>query len=245
MVRIVAASRRSWEPDGLREDGVAVSHAGDARIDDAVLARARATGTASLHEASGRRGALPHGLRAIDPAMRMAGRALPVRSPVGDNLWIHRAIAAAQPSDVLVVDAGDGPGFGYWGEIMASAALARGLAGLVITGGVRDVTRLVELGLPTFCTGTAIRGTVKAADGDGAVGEPVRIGEIVVRAGDLVAGDADGVVAFPAADAERVIAASEERDRAEVDILRRLAAGETTMQIYGLPDGPANNGASA
>ena len=135
---------------------------------------------------------------------------------------------------MLVVDAGAGQGFGYWGEIMASAALARGLAGLVITGGVRDTLRLVELALPTFTTGSAIRGTIKDPKGDGALGEPLRIGEVVVRPGDLVVGDADGVVAFPAVRAAEVIAAAQGRDAAEQDILRRLSAGETTLDIYSL-----------
>lgn len=205
------------------------------RIDDDVLARAAAVGTASLHEAGGRAGALPQAIRALHPSMHVAGRAFTVRSPVGDNLWLHRALALAGAGDVLVVEAGDGAGFGYWGEIMASAAIARGIAGLVITGGVRDSLRLIELKHPTFTTGTAIRGTVKAPDGDGALGALIRIGEILVRAGDLIVGDADGVVAFPAHRAAEVVAAAEQRDAAEQDILRRLAAGETTMNIYNLP----------
>lgn len=205
-------------------------------VSEALLARAARIGTASLHEAGGRRGALPETLRALHPAFHAAGRALPVRCPLGDNLWIHHAIAAAKAGDMLVVDAGAGEGFGYWGEIMASAALARGLAGLVITGGVRDRLRLVELGFPTFTTGTAIRGTVKAVEGDGAIGAPVRIGEVIIRRGDLVVGDADGIVCFPADGAAEVADAAERRDAAEQDILRRIAAGETTVEIYQLAD---------
>jgi 4-hydroxy-4-methyl-2-oxoglutarate aldolase len=203
-------------------------------IPDVLLGRAARIGTASLHEAGGRHGALPETLRPLHPSFHAAGRAFPVRSPVGDNLWIHHAIAAAQPGDMLVVDAGGGADFGYWGEIMASAALARGLAGLVITGGVRDSLRLVELGLPTFTTGTAIRGTIKALHGDGSLGAPVRIGEVIVRRGDLIVGDADGVVCFPADRAGDVVEAAEGRDAAEKDILRRIAAGETTLEIYKL-----------
>ena len=211
---------------------------GDAslHLDDALLARAAALGTASLHEAAGRVGALPHAIKPLSPTMHAAGRALPVRSPVGDNLWLHRAIALAAPGDMLVIDAGAGEGFGYWGEIMATAAQARGIAGLVITGGVRDSLRLIALGLPTFSTGVAIRGTGKDPHGDGAVGEPVRIGEIVVRRGDLIVGDADGVFAIPAARALEAIDAAERRDAGEQDYLRRIAAGETTIDIYRLPE---------
>src|SRR5262245_39235634 len=95
--------------------------------------------SASLHEASGKQGALPATLKPLSATMWVCGRALPVRCPKGDNLWIHRALAASAAGDVLVVDCGiDGLDFGYWGEVMATAAMARGLAGLVITGGVRD-----------------------------------------------------------------------------------------------------------
>lgn len=208
---------------------------GDAGIDDAMIARASVIGTASLHEASGRRGALPRQLRPLDAAMRFAGRALPVRSPIGDNLWIHRALSVVSHGEVLVIDAGDGSEFGYWGEIMASAAIACGVAALVHTGGVRDSRRLVELGLPTFAASVSMRGTGKDIHGDGAVGEPVRIGEIVIRRGDLVVGDADGIWCVPPSDAERVVPLAERRDAEEQEILRRIAAGETTMDIYKLP----------
>jgi 4-hydroxy-4-methyl-2-oxoglutarate aldolase len=170
--------------------------------------------------------------------MHAAGRALPVRSPRGDNLWLHRALAVAQPGDLLVVDAGDGAEYGYWGEIMASAAIARGVVGLVITGGVRDSLRLIALNHATFATGTAIRGTIKDPAGDGAVGDPVRLGEVVVRRGDLIVGDADGVLCLPSPDAATVVAKAEARDADEQVILRRLADGETTLAIYRLDPGP-------
>ncbi len=204
-------------------------------LSDALLVRAAALGTASLHEASGRLGALPPSIRALHPGMHVAGRAFPVRSPVGDNLWLHRALTAASAGDVLVVEAGAGEDFGYWGEIMASAAQARNIVGLVITGGVRDSVRLIEMDFATFSTGTAIRGTIKNPQGDGALGEPVRIGEIVVRRGDLVVGDADGVWAIAPERAEAAISLAEQRDAEEISILQRLSAGETTLEIYNLP----------
>lgn len=188
--------------------------------------------TATLHEASGRRGALPAYLKPLASTMHMAGRALPVRCPAGDNLQIHHALAQARKDDVLVVEVGIGEDYGYWGEIMATAALARQLAGLVITGGVRDSLRLIELGLPTFARMIAIKGTGKDPGADGAVGEPVRIGEIVIRAGDLIVGDADGLVSFPASDVASVIEASERRDEAEVAIMEKLRAGASTLDVY-------------
>lgn len=194
-----------------------------------------AVGTASLHEAAGRTGALPAVIRPIHEGMRVVGAALPVRSPSGDNLWLHRAIYTADHGDVLVVDTGAGCEHGYWGEVMTVAAQQRGIAGLVITGGIRDSAALVTRGFPTFAGAVSVRGTTKNPDGDGAVGEAVRIGDVVVRRGDLVLADDDGVVVLPAADAARAIEAAERRDSAEAGILARLRGGDTTLDIYGLP----------
>jgi 4-hydroxy-4-methyl-2-oxoglutarate aldolase len=208
--------------------------AGQSGVSEMTLEACARLSAATLHEASGRCGALPAGLKPLDRSMRVCGRALPVRCPAGDNLWIHRALAVAEAGDVLVVDTGGGLEFGYWGEIMATAAIARRLAGLVITGGVRDSLRLVELGLPTFSAGICIRGAVKDPAGDGAVGEPVRIGEVIVRRGDLVFGDADGVVVLPPLAAERAAPAGEKRDQEEVAILERIRAGALTLDVYKL-----------
>lgn len=214
----MAEGARVRGPDGLNAD---------------LLKRASALSAATLHEAAGRIGALPSSLKPLAAHMRVCGAALPVRCPAGDNLWIHRAIAQARPGDVLVVDAG-GDEFGYWGEIMATAAIVRGIAGLIITGGVRDSLKLIELGLATFSNNICIQGTVKNPAGDGAVGEPVRLGEIIVREGDLVFGDADGVVVVPAARAAEAVSASEKRDAAELDILERIRAGALTLDVYSL-----------
>ena len=112
--------------------------------------------------------------------------AFPVHSPPGDNLWLHRAVYAAEPGSVLVVDVGDGVEYGYWGEILVEAALARGLSGLVINGGVRDSRRLITLGWPIFSAGVCIRGTGKNPNGTGSVAAPVVIGDVTVARGDLV-----------------------------------------------------------
>ncbi|WP_232303676.1 RraA family protein [Pseudofrankia sp. DC12] len=195
---------------------------------------------ATLHEAAGKAGALPAGLGPVRPGMRLAGRALPVLSPPGDNLWLHRAIYTAEPGDVLVV--GFGPGgdprqHGHWGEVMAAAALRRGITGLVIDGGVRDAEALERRGFPTFAASLCIRGTTKDPDGRGAVGAPVRIGAVTVCRGDLVVADADGVVVLPAATAAAAVRAAQDREAAEQAIFARLAAGESTIDIYRLPAG--------
>jgi 4-hydroxy-4-methyl-2-oxoglutarate aldolase len=190
-------------------------------------------GTASIHEAAGRSGALPSRLKPLVASMVLAGPALPVRCPPGDNLWIHHALMTAEPGDVLVVECGEqGDEYGYWGEIMATAAIARAIAGLVITGGVRDSLALIELGLPTFSSRVCIRGTGKDWAVGGAVGEPVRIGDITVRRGDMIYGDADGLVVLPAAAAVEIVDAARERDAKEVSILARVRAGEPTLNVY-------------
>jgi 4-hydroxy-4-methyl-2-oxoglutarate aldolase len=191
--------------------------------------------SATVHESAGRTGALPSAIRPLHAEMRLVAPAFPVRCPRGDNLWIHRAVYAAQAGEVLVVDTSGGFEHGYWGEVLTEAALARGLAGLVIHGGVRDSQRLVELGWPVFAERVCIRGTGKDPAGDGALGQPVRVGDVEIRHGDLVVADADGVVCIAAAHADRVRQLAAERERAEVGYRERLRAGETTLEIYQLP----------
>lgn len=204
------------------------------RVDPVVVADASGLSSATLHEAGGRIGALPPAIRPVAPGMRVCGPALTVQSPPGDNLWLHRAIALARPGDVLVVHVGGAHEHGYWGEIMTAAAQVRGLAGLVIDGCVRDGALLAAAGWPVFSRGTCIRGTSKDAGAIGWIGAPLLVGEVAVRPGDLVFGDADGVVALPREGAAAIVARGRERDAQEAAIVERLRAGETTLQVYGL-----------
>lgn len=189
---------------------------------------------ATLHEAAGRIGVLPSAIKPVDPSFSLSGPAFPLRCPAGDNRQLHEAVYAAAPGDILVADVGDSAEeFGYWGEILSVAARQRRLGGLVIHGCVRDRGRLAHVGFPVFATGLCIRGTVKQLTG-GAIGAPVQLGDVVVNHGDLTVGDLDGVVVIPAADAERVLAAANERDEAEAEMLRRLEAGERTLELLNL-----------
>lgn len=191
---------------------------------------------ATVHEAYGRRGALPASIKPVDPRFRICAPAFTVDCPPGDNLWIHHAVYAASPGDVLVVDTGGGLEWGYWGEILSVAAAARGLAGIVIDGGVRDIDRLVEVGLPVFASNVSIRGTVKVPISDGRLGEPVSLGTTLVRSGDIIVGDRDGLVSVAASEVSDVGAAARERIAKEEDVIARLQRGETTLAIYELPD---------
>jgi 4-hydroxy-4-methyl-2-oxoglutarate aldolase len=198
--------------------------------------RARQLGSATIHEAAGRIGALPSTIGPVDPGMRVAGPAVPVACLPGDNLWIHRAIYAASPNDVLVVATGETVAlWGYWGEIMSVAASARRLGGVILQGGSRDSDALARLGFPVFSLGPCIAGTGKHLTSPiGAIGRPVMIGEVVVSSGDLVVGDRDGVVVVPKDVCGAAITAGDDRERTEAAIMERLRGGETTLDIYGL-----------
>lgn len=189
--------------------------------------------SATLHEAAGLVGALPSAIRAIG-GRRVCGQAFTVSSPPGDNLWLHRAVYAAQPGDVLVVATGEGYEAGYWGEVLTYAAIARRLGGLIIDGGVRDVEAIETLPFPVFARGACIRGTAKCRDGAGSLGEPIRIGDVAVARGDLVVGDRDGVVAIAAESIADVVTRATEREDKERAIIRQINEGATTLDIYGL-----------
>ena len=199
----------------------------------ALIERAAAFCAATLHEASGQLGALPSAIKPVTPDLKLCGPAVTVLSPPSDNLWLHRAIYVAQPGDILVVDVGGFSEAGYWGEIMTHAAIARRLGGLVIDGCVRDGPLLQGLGLPIFSRGLCIRAIGKDQQARGSVNQPIRIGEIVIQPGDLVAGDRDGVVIIPLSQIEATLANSAAREEKEDRVIKELAAGRSTLEIYG------------
>ena len=159
-------------------------------------------GTSTLCEASGLPSALDYNIRPVWPGATIAGAALPLRCAPGDNLAIHLAVEQANPGDVLVVD-GHGYIAGYWGEILTVAAQARGIAGLVIDGVVRDLAALEKRRFPVFARGIAMRAAVKLHAPS--VGEPIVIADVAIARGDLIVADADGVVAIPQAQVERTL----------------------------------------
>jgi 4-hydroxy-4-methyl-2-oxoglutarate aldolase len=190
-------------------------------------------GAATLHEAAGRIGALPAAIKPMAPDFGIAGPAFTVQGPPNDNLWLHRAIAAAAPGDVLVASVGGHYEAGYWGEVMSTAAQARKLGGLVIDGCVRDGALLGKLGFPVFARGLCIAGTGKDFGARGQLNAPVMVGDVVVKAGDLVVGDGDGVVVLPRDSVDEALSAAAIRVKKEADAMDRLRAGETTMEIFG------------
>ena len=197
------------------------------------LAEADRLGAATLHEAAGRIGALPSVIKPVAPEMRVIGPAFTVHIPAGDNLWIHRALYQAAPGDVLVVSTSGGIEWGYWGDILNTAAIAQRLGGLVIDGGVRDVAGLAQMSFPVFSNGICINGTIKGFEATAWLCQPIRIGAVVVQQGDLVVGDRDGVVVLPASSVPEALAGGARREREETDKIARIRAGEKTIDIYG------------
>ncbi|PZC47975.1 MAG: 4-hydroxy-4-methyl-2-oxoglutarate aldolase [Chloroflexi bacterium] len=198
-----------------------------------MIKRALAFHSADLHEAAGGVGALPSGLKPVSPQFLVCGPAVTVVSPPKDNLWLHRALYAAKPGDVLVVDTGGYYEAGYWGEIMSHAAKEAGLAGMVIDGCVRDGLDIIEIGFPIWSRGLCIRGTSKDKNAVGAYNVPVRIGEITVFPGDLVMGDADGVVVIEQSTVEDVLVKTQARVDKEAETIRQIHDGIRTVDLYG------------
>jgi 4-hydroxy-4-methyl-2-oxoglutarate aldolase len=202
-------------------------------IDATVISRAIHFGTATLHEAMGRKGALPHRIKPIYPRMKVAGPAVTVSSPPMDNLMLHQALYVAGPGDVLVVEVNRGYEAGYWGEIMTIAAQQRKIAGLVIDGCVRDADLIQKHGFAVFARGLSIRGTDK--QGGGHINAPLTIGDITIHPGDLVVGERDGVVIVPAAEIAATLEAAQKREAKEEQIKKELLAGRSTLDIYNWP----------
>jgi 4-hydroxy-4-methyl-2-oxoglutarate aldolase len=191
-------------------------------------------GAATLGESGAR--AMRARVRSAWPGARLAAPALPVQCTTGDNLAIHTAVARAEAGDALVVDVGEFRELGYWGEVLTTAAQARGLAGLVIDGGVRDVAEIQSHGFPVFSTMIALRGATKHRKGS--IRAPIRCGGVLVEPGDWIVGDADGVVVVPGPALADVINAGRVRSAKETAMFRSLWEGRTTLELLDLDGSP-------
>jgi 4-hydroxy-4-methyl-2-oxoglutarate aldolase len=189
-------------------------------------------GTATIHEAQGRLGALSSRLKPIDRAMSLCGPAFTVRSAPRDNIMLQLAINYAQAGDVIVVSAGEYEEAGCFGDVLGNACLAKGIAGVVTDTGVRDTAELIRLGLPVFSLSVCIKGTVKETLGE--INAPIVLGGVAIQPGDIIRGDADGLVMVKREDAARVAVLSQEREEAEADYIRRYKAGESVISVSNL-----------
>ncbi|ACL38460.1 Dimethylmenaquinone methyltransferase [Pseudarthrobacter chlorophenolicus A6] len=190
--------------------------------------------SATVHEAQGRKGALSSKIKPIDRSMSFCGPAVTVVCAPRDNLMLQVAIHYAQKGDVVLVAAGEFEEAGTFGDVLGNAMKAKGVAAMVTDSGVRDTKDLIELGLPVFSGSVCIKGTVKETIGP--INHPLVFGDEIVYPGDVLLGDADGVVVVRKDEIEEVIKLSQARVDAEDELIRLYKAGGTTIELCKLTD---------
>lgn len=189
----------------------------------------RGLSAATVHEASGRKGAVDCDIKPITKGVRICGPAFTVQCHPGDNLMLHKALEKTQPGDVVVTSVGGHYEAGYWGALMATSALARSLGGLAIDGCVRDSAEIIDMGFPVFCRGFCIRGTAKAILG--LINYPTLFGGVLVNPGDLILGDDDGIVVIGRDECEPVLEQTLKRIDSEKEKSAQLRKGISSVEI--------------
>jgi 4-hydroxy-4-methyl-2-oxoglutarate aldolase len=210
------------------------------RADRGIVDALGQLGVATVHEAQGRTGLLDAAINPIYPGAHIAGSAVTVSVPPGDNWMVHVAVEQCQEGDVLVVTPTSPSQHGYLGELIATALQYRGVRGFVIDAGVRDVVELQRMGFPVWSRYVSALGTVKETLGD--VNVAIECAGQSVSPGDVVVADDDGVVIVPRANAKKVLDESYEREEKEAVSRARYAAGELSLDVQSMRDELAAKG---
>ena len=198
------------------------------RPDSAIIEAFRGLASATIHEASGRRGYISYRIKPVAKGMKVCGPAFTVECPPGDNMMLHKALELARPGDVIVATVAGAEDYGYWGDLMAVSAVSRRLGGLCIEGCIRDSDEIIKLGFPVFSTGLCIRGTGKGTLG--LINYPIFFGGQRIEPGDLIAGDDDGLVAVALKDCADVLEKTRARVAAEIEKEKVLATGVSSVE---------------